>query len=67
MSEAEDIVRSIRDQTTDICIRAIESLYLDSQGLILDADTLDACVSMLRSLKGARQALAVNKGGEARE
>lgn len=64
LTEAEDIARSIRDETTDICIRAIESLYLDSQGLILDADTLDACVSMLRSLKAGRQALA-SSGGRA--
>lgn len=60
LTEAEDIARSIRDETTDVCIRAIESLYLDSQGLILDADTIDACVLMLCSLKTARAALREN-------
>ncbi|MGP2493329.1 hypothetical protein ACTDI4_17090 [Mesorhizobium sp. PUT5] len=57
--EALKIVADVRDQTVDLCIRTIESLYLDSQGLVLDADTLDACIGILRSLK-----LAANLTGE---
>lgn len=57
LTDAEAIAREIRDKTTDICIRAIESLYLDSQGLILDADTINACANILRSLKDGRAAL----------
>lgn len=49
--EALKIVADVRDQTVDLCIRTIESLYLDSQGPVLDADTLDACIGILHSLK----------------
>jgi hypothetical protein len=64
LTEAEDIVRSIRNETTEICIRAIESLYLDSQGMILCADTIDACATMLRNLKAGRTALEQEREDE---
>ena len=62
-TEAEAIARDIRDRTVDVCIKAIESLYLDSQGLILDADTLDACTSLLRNLKAQSAAALQEQGG----
>lgn len=40
----------LRDDTTELCARTIESLYLDSQGMILCADTIDACAAIVRSL-----------------
>lgn len=62
-TEAEAIASDIRDRTVDVCIEAIESLYLDSRGLILDADTLDACTSLLRNLKAQSAAALQEQGG----
>ena len=50
-ADALRIVTDVRDQTLDLSIRTVESLYLDSQEMILDADTIDACANILRSLK----------------
>lgn len=49
--EASDVAREIRDQTVGVCIKAVESLLLNSQGLTLDAGTIYACANILRSLK----------------
>lgn len=62
--EALKIVADVRDQTVDVCIKTVESLYLDSQGLILDADTIDACVNILRNLKAGRAALTEGRQDE---
>lgn len=51
IGDAHQIARDIRDDTTEICIRTIESLKSDSQGLTLDPATIDACIAILRNLK----------------
>ena len=52
-AEALKIVLDVRSQTVEICAKAIESLYLDSQGLILDANTIEACAAIVRNLDRA--------------
>jgi len=54
-AEALKIVADVRDQTVELCAKTIESLYLDSQGLILDADTIDACAAIVRNLRSTTE------------
>jgi hypothetical protein len=46
-----DELRLMQATTVNVCIKCIESLKADSQGLTLDNNTIDACATMLRNLR----------------
>lgn len=53
-AEAAKVAKEIRDTTLDLCVRCVESLNEDDQGLALDPRTVAACADILRYLKAAR-------------
>lgn len=62
LSEVKAELRRVQEETIDVCIEIVESLRWDSQGLILDAATIDACASILRNTLEARRPPQVNNG-----